>query len=67
MNAPATSPTTSKAPNGTKKERKTPERRERSPVEAATSKVMNLVGRLQPADQRKVIAAVTALVAKDVD
>lgn len=53
--------------NKTKAPRNAPNRRERSPVEAATSKVMNLVGRLPPADQRKVIAAVTALVAKDVD
>lgn len=51
------------AKNGTKA-RKTPERRERSAVEAATSKVMNLIGRLPPGDQRKVMAAVGALVAK---
>jgi hypothetical protein len=63
---PATTPAP-KPTNGTtgKKERKTPERRERSGVEAATSKVMNLIGRLTPADQRKVMAAVGALVSKD--
>jgi hypothetical protein len=45
--------------------RKTPERRERSSVEVATGKVMNLIGRLTPSDQRKIMAAVTALIAKD--
>jgi hypothetical protein len=60
-----TPPTPAAKPaNGTSKVRKTPERRERSAVEAATSKVMNLVGRLSPGDQRKVMAAVGALVAK---
>ena len=50
--------------NGTKKDRAAPQRRERSAVEAATSKVMNLIGRLPESDQRKVMAAVAALVAK---
>ena len=36
-------------------------RRERSGVEAATSKVMNLIGRLSAGEQRKVISAVKAL------
>ena len=66
MNEPtaATKPGTKPA-NGTTKVRKAPERRERTGVEAATSKVMNLIGRLSPAEQRKVMAAVGALVSKD--
>lgn len=63
-----TSGTATKPGNGTAKApRNAPNRRTRSGVEAATSKVMNLIGRLPEADQRKVIAAVTALVAKDVE
>ncbi len=42
-----------------------PKRRDRSPVEAATSKVMNLIGRLSPGEQRKVMNAVQALVSKE--
>ena len=57
--------TPTQAKNGTTKTRKIPERRERSPVEAATSKVMNLIGRLSPGEQRKVMSAVQALVAKE--
>jgi len=53
--------------NGTTKVRKEVDRRVRSGVEAATSKVMNLIGRLPPGDQRKVINAVTALVSKSDD
>ena len=48
----------------TKKERKAVDRRTRSGVEAAASKVMNLVGRLSESEQRKVLAVVNALVAK---
>lgn len=66
-----TSPDTSKPTTAAKpangaagKVRKAPERRTRSGVEAATSKVMNLIGRLSDADQRKVMNAVSALVAK---
>jgi hypothetical protein len=44
--------------------RATTQRRQRSEVEAATSRVMNLIGRLSPGDQRKVMGAVSALVAK---
>lgn len=60
---------TSKPANGAvvKKDgtaRKTPVHRELSPVERSTRAVMNLVGRLEPGDQRKVIAAVTVLVSK---
>lgn len=57
---PKPSPTTTPE----KKQKKAPERRVRSEVEAATSRVMNLIGRLSPGDQRKVMAAVGALVAK---
>jgi hypothetical protein len=54
--------------NGTAKaDRKKPEHRQRSGVEAATAKVMNLIGRLSPGDQRKVMAAVGALTAKTED
>jgi hypothetical protein len=59
--------TAAKPANGATKQRKTPDRRERSAVEAATSKVMNLIGRLPPGDQRKVMSAVGALVAKSED
>ena len=58
-----TTPATSKPANGAKT-RKTPERTPRSGVEAATSKVMRLIGRLTEGEQRKVMAAVTALVSK---
>jgi hypothetical protein len=70
MNDTTTHP---KSPNGPppvaakpapKGDRKKPERRERSAVEAATSRVMNLIGRLTPGDQRKVMGAVGALVSK---
>ena len=63
----STQPVAPKPANGTTKARKEPERRKRSDVEAATSKVMNLIGRLPPGDQRKVMAAVGALVAKSED
>ena len=56
--SPSTKPATSKGP------RKAPERRTRSEVEAATSRVMNLIGRLPESDQRKVMSAVAALVSK---
>lgn len=66
MSIPGTAGTPVVKPgNGSKKDRKAPERRERSPVEAATSKVMNLIGRLSPGEQRKVMAAVAALVSKE--
>ena len=74
MNEPTTTkPATTNGPkppattSHAKADRKPPERRVRSEVEAATSKVMNLVGRLSPGDQRKVMAAVGALVAKAED
>ena len=41
-----------------------PTHRVRSPVEVASAKVMNLIGRLPDADQRKVIQTVTALTSK---
>ncbi len=62
---PTTATPAKKPTNGTKADRKKPARRERSGVEAATSKVMNLIGRLSPGEQRKVLAAVNALVAKE--
>ena len=46
------------------KEKKKPTHRVRSPVEVASAKVMNLIGRLPDADQRKVIQTVTALTSK---
>lgn len=55
-------PTTSRT---TKPANGAPNRRERTPVEAATSKVMNLIGRLSPGEQRKVMNAVQALVSKE--
>ena len=44
--------------------KKAPTHRTRSPVEVASGKVMNLIGRLPDADQRKVIQTVTALTSK---
>ena len=60
MATPVATPIT----GGIKKEKKKPERRVRSGVEAATSRVMNLIGRLPEGEQRKVVATITALVSK---
>ena len=46
------------------KEKKKPTHRVRSPVEVATAKVMNLIGRMPEGEQRKVIETVTALCRK---
>ncbi len=62
---PATSKATAPALGKNGKTKAPPNRRERTPVEAATSKVMNLIGRLSPGEQRKVMNAVQALVSKE--
>lgn len=66
MNAPATG-TAAKPANGQKKDRKAPERIPRSPEFAAQCKIQNILARLpDDASRRKCIAAVSAMVAKDV-
>lgn len=59
--------TAAKPANGTTKARKTPERIPRSVEFACQSKVMNLLARLpDDASRRRTMAAVAAMVSKDV-